>query len=138
MGDSLELNALKAAYKRWDDSKGTDASVWESLLADDVILKSMDSNHKALSFATPRNGKQQVMQYLTDITSSWTMLHWTPEVYVCEGDRIAMFGKCGWTNKATGKSAEVGTAHLWRFKSGRAVEYTELFDSAKVIAAGTP
>ena len=61
--------------------------------------------------------------------------HWSPEVYICEGDHIAMFGRCGWKNKATGKVADVRTAHLWKFKAGKVIEFTELFDSARVIAA---
>ena len=63
------------------------------------------------------------------------MDHWTPEVFVCEGDKIAMFGSCGWTNKANGRSAEARIAHLWRFRDGKIVEMTEIFDSARVTAA---
>jgi hypothetical protein len=54
---------------------------------------------------------------------------------VNEGDRIAMFGHCAWTNIATGKDMEVRVAHLWEFRDGQVVDYTEIFDSARATAA---
>lgn len=46
-----------------------------------------------------------------------------------------MFGHCAWTNIATGKDMEVRVAHLWEFRDGQVVDYTEIFDSARATAA---
>ena len=72
------------------------------------------------------------------ITKDWSMVHWTPETYVAEGERVAVFGTCAWTSKATGKVADVRIAHLWQFENGAAVSLTEIFDSARAVAAATP
>lgn len=138
MADNPNLAQLKAAYAVWDQFKGQRTDVWLDLVADDMRLISMGEHTSALAFAVPRRSKQEVVAYFTALLADWQMIHWTPETYVCEGDHIAVFGRSGWTNKATGKIAEIRIAHLWTFSSGKAVELIELFDSARAAAAAMP
>lgn len=49
-----------------------------------------------------------------------------------------MRGSTAWRNKRTGKTAETPKVDFWRFRGGKAVEYYEYFDTARVIAAATP
>ncbi|MGD9502514.1 MAG: nuclear transport factor 2 family protein [Methyloceanibacter sp.] len=63
------------------------------------------------------------------------MDHYTPQHFVCEGESIAMFGVCAYRHKGTGKTAECRIACLWRFRDGKAVEMTEIFDTARAVAA---
>ena len=136
--DESNLERLKAAYKIWDASKGGDTSAWLSLVGDGMRLMSTGGGNAELAFAGHRQSKQEVVAYLTAILQDWTMVHWTPESFVANGDKIAVFGRCAWTAKATGRTAEVHIAHLWRFEHGRAVELTEIFDTARAAAAATP
>jgi ketosteroid isomerase-like protein len=138
MKDSSNVERLKAAYKAWHDTKGEDASVWLGLMEDDFRLVSMGQEAQGLAFAKERNSRQEAVGYLTGLLKEWRMVHWTPETFVCEGDRIAMFGRCAWANRATGKSAACRIAHLWTFRNGKAIELTEVFDSARAAAAATP
>jgi len=57
---------------------------------------------------------------------------------IAEGDRVAVIGSTSWTCNATGNSVETPKVDVWKFKDGRAVEFYEYFDTARVFAAATP
>ena len=137
MADS-NLDNLRAAYRAWHDSKAGSGNVWLDLMSDDVDFRSSGSpDHPALAFATHRKTKQEVVGYFTALNREWLMQHFTTETYVGGGDLIAVFSRCAYTHKTTGKTFDVSIAHLWQFQAGRAVAITEIFDSARVIAAAT-
>ena len=132
MTDDSDLSQLQNAYHIWHETKGSSGKPWLDLMDDEVCIYSMGEEAPGLSFAKDRQSKEEVVEYLTGLLVDWTMVHWTPEIFVSEGDRIAMFGHTAWTNKATGKTAETRIAHLWKFRDGKIVEFTEVFDSARV------
>ena len=136
MAANANLAMLQAAYKAWHETKG-DSAAWNMVFDDNIVLHSMGDDVQALAFAKDGSARDHMLKYFAGLAKDWTMIHWTPETFVCEGDRIAMFGRCAWTNKATGKVADVRTAHLWTFANGKAIELTELFDSARAVAAAT-
>lgn len=135
---SANLDRLKAAYKAWHESKGRARDAWLELMSDGVEIRSAGAPARALAFTGHRHSKQGAVDYLSALLATWTMVHWTPEVFVADDDRIAVFGSCAWTNKATGKTAEVRIAHLWTFRSGQIVSIDEIFDTATAVAAATP
>lgn len=128
---------LRDAYRIWNDSKGARTDAWLSLLSDGVRIRSTGGGGdvKALAFSGRGHSKTEAVEYLSVILKDWTMVHWTPLTFVEEGDRVAVFGRCGWTFKATGKTAEVEIAHLWRFERDRIAEFNEVFDTAGALAA---
>lgn len=137
MATSAPLEMLKAAYRAWDESKGASTEAWLALMDDSVVIASMGSETKGLSFAGARRSRQQAVDYFQGLLADWSMIHWTPETFVCDGDHIAVFARCAWTNKRTGKTADIATAHLWTFRDGKVVRIDELFDSARVAMAST-
>ena len=138
MSSNANLELLKSAYAIWHASKGQRIDGWQDLIADDFNLVSIgDPNAAALAFAVPRRSRADVVAYFTSLVGAWSMVHFTPVTFTCEDDRIVMFGRCAWTNKQTGKTAEVLTAHQWKFAGGKAVELIEIFDSARAMAAAS-
>lgn len=138
MTTAANLSQLKQAYQRWHSSKGGDSDCWLEMMSDNVQIKSTGAPIAALAFAQDRHSKSEAVAYLTGLLKDWSMVHWTPETFVAEGDKIAVFSQCAWINKATGKKAEVRTAHLWEFRNGKITSLVEIFDTAKAIAAATP
>ena len=67
-----------------------------------------------------------------------TMVHFTPDSFVTDGDQVAMFGRCCWTHRQTQNTAECHIAHLWTFNNGKVTNFTEVFDSARAAAAAMP
>jgi ketosteroid isomerase-like protein len=131
------LEALKAAYQAWHDTKGGRTDMWLDLFADRVCIHSTGGDSRGLQFAKPRHSRDEAVDYFTALLDDWTMIHFTPEAFVVEGDSVAMFGHCAWTCKATGKPVEVAIAHLWRFVDDKVAELLEIFDTGKAIAAAT-
>ncbi len=135
---SGNLERLKAAFKAWHDSKGASQQAWLDIMSDSVVIRSTGAPVQALAFAGHRHSKEGAVAYMTSLLGTWSMVHWTPETFVENGDRIAVFATCAWTNKATGKTAEVRIAHLWQFKDGKIASLDEIFDTGAAIAAATP
>ncbi len=132
------LKNLKAAYRAWGKSRATaNIGPMESLMANSFRIASMDENTPGLAFAIDRSSKAQSLAYLAGIFDDWEMLHYTPKTFVEQGNKIAMFGKCAYKNKATKKTVECWIANLWEFKEGKAVSMIDIFDSAKAVAAAT-
>lgn len=136
MGYRENLASLKAAYAAWNDRKGYSVDVWRELMGEPFYLGSVSSETVAdLGFAKERHTKAEAIKYLTGIFDHWEMVHYTPQHYVGDDERIAMFGMCAYRNKRTGKVAECRIACLWRFENGKAVELIDVFDSAVAAAA---
>jgi len=65
------------------------------------------------------------------------MLHFSVGEFVAEGDAVFMRGSMAWRNKRTGQEVETPKVDFWRFRSGKAVEFYEYYDTARVVAAAT-
>jgi ketosteroid isomerase-like protein len=137
VSSSDNLARLKAAYAAWNDRKGDSLDVWRELMDPGFRLTSWGENTPGLEFSAPRSSREEALHYLSAILDDWAMIHYTPNHFVCEGDWIAMFGSCAYTHKRTGKSAECKIAGLWRFENGKAMELTDMFDSAVAAAAAS-
>jgi ketosteroid isomerase-like protein len=131
---------LKAAYRRWSDTKGRSVEDWIDLMADDVKVRSVADGADGMKFSAPRDGKAAARGYFTTLADEWEMVHHTAEEFVVdrEGDQVAVFGRVAFKCLRTGKVAESHIAHRWRFRGGLVVEYFEIYDTAKAFAAATP
>ncbi len=138
MSESKNLQALKAAYQAWHDSKGHSKDTWLELMGDQVHIHSVGEQSPGLEFARDRFSKTEAVDYLLAVLKDWEMVYWSPDVFVEQGDRIAMFGRCAWSFRTTGKVADTDVSHLWRFVDGKIIELIEIFDSAKAVAATIP
>ena len=57
----------------------------------------------------------------------------TPEQYVETGDTVTVLGRHLGRTRA-GRELDVPFVHVWRLKDGRAVSFTEFFDTARMNA----
>lgn len=132
------IASIKSLYATWAETKGNCPEDLAGIFADNVHLASMDDSQLGLTFAKTASTRADAVRYFSGILDEWEMVHHTPSEVFGEGDRIAMFGSCGWRNKQTGKTAECRIANFWRFKDSKAVEFIDVFDSARAVAAATP
>ena len=135
MTNGSHLEKLKAAYEEWDNSKGGNQEQWLEVLGANMRIRSVGGENAGLEFTAPCSSRQDALRYFTGLLDAWEMIHWTPEVFVDGGKQIAMFGRCAWKNKASGKDVEVAISHLWTFGDTGAVEMVEVFDTARAAAA---
>jgi uncharacterized protein len=132
------LERLRAAYRAWHDTRGKSVDTWMALMADDVEIRSAGDGAPGMEFSAPRKGKAALQGYFSALAADWDMVHYTAEEFLADGDRVAVFGRCAFKNRRTGKTAETAVANLWWFRDGLAVEFFELYDTAKAFAAATP
>lgn len=129
------VERVKRAYAAWDACKAGDCGMWHALADDNIRLNTIGVESAGLEFTRPGQGREALTAYLDQLRAAWKMEFFRPEVFVAEGDTVAMFGTTSWTFIATGKTATVRIAQLWRFEGDKAVEWTEIFDGAAAASA---
>jgi uncharacterized protein len=106
-------------------------------MADAVTVSSLGAGAEGAKFSRARSGKAEVETYFQDILDDWTMNYFRMNDFVEQDDRIVAIGACSWTHKKTGKVAETPKIDIWRFKDGKAVEFSEFYDTARVFGAAS-
>ena len=134
--DNTEI--LRRAYKDWDESKGAGSSFLEGLFHRDIRFTSLADGAEAVAFTSSRKGKEDVLSYLDGLTRDWEMIFYRVDDYIAQGDRVVAIGSTSWRNKKTRKTITTPKVDIWRMKSGKAIEFSEYYDTAKLIAAAQP
>jgi ketosteroid isomerase-like protein len=134
--EEANVAKLKDAYDRWSGTRGEIPDVFLDLVAPDVDFGSVPRGKApSLAFAKAYKGREALREYFAGLNGGWSMVHYTIDHYVAQGDCVFARGSCAWTNKTTGKVAETPKVDFWRFKDGKATEFYEYFDTAHVAAA---
>ncbi len=138
MSDAAANKALlELVYRRWHESKGGAIDELMHVFADTVTFGSLADGAEAAPFTATAIGKHEVKGYFDGLLGAWSMIHFTVDVMIAEGDRVAVVCSTAWTNKATGKVCETPKVDVWRFENGRAISFFEYFDTARMFAAAT-
>src|SRR5690242_6957888 len=132
------VKILKKAYRRWHATKGKDSAVWLDIMADRIRVRSLAEGRPEAAFAITIKSRQDFQQYFDNLARDWEMVHYTTGTFVAQGDHVAMLGSTSWTNRKTGRRFDTMKADFWTFRRGKAVELTELYDTAAIVAAATP
>jgi ketosteroid isomerase-like protein len=128
---------LARAYQRWHETKGGSVNDWMEIIAGNIQFGSIAEGMPAATFTARVNGKQELKRYFDGLRENWEMIHYTVNHFIAEGDRVAAVGSTAWRNKRTGKVCETPKVDVWRLRDGRAIEFYEYFDTAKMIQAAT-
>ena len=136
--ENANVAILKHAYARWHETKGGSEDEFFAFLDDNISFGSIPRGQEPLAFAKQYNSKQALRSYFDSLLSEWSMVHYTIDDYIAQGDTVAARGSCAWTNKKTGKTVDTPKVDIWRFKDGKATEFFEYFDTAQVMAAAMP
>lgn len=140
MTSEEEHNIARAreAWTLWDETKGTDLSIWDDYMTDDVKLRSLADGEAGLPFTVERNGRDEIKDYLEGLTGNFQMIYWRLDDFIASGDRLVILGETSWTARETGKSFAVRVAMITRWRDGKMCEYSEFYDTARVAATLIP
>jgi ketosteroid isomerase-like protein len=139
MSDAAANKALLAdVYRRWHETRGGCLEEVIGIFADEIRFGSLAQGAAPVAFTALAIGKEQMRGYFAGLLSGWSMIHYTVDHMIAEGEHVAVIGSTAWTNKATGKVADTPKVDVWRLQNGRAVEFYEYYDTAKLFAAATP
>lgn len=128
---------LQRAYARWHETKGGSVNEWLDIMDDNISFGSLAEGKAMAPFTARANGKQQLAGFLAGLVGGWTMLHFTADQFIAEGDRVVMVGSMAWTNKTTGKTFKSPKVDVWRLRDGKAVDYYEWYDTAGLLQAAS-
>src|SRR5262245_17550569 len=135
--EAKNVDILKDAYRRWHDSKGGSVDHWMGLVADDIQFGSLPEGAPAVVFAKRYTNRAALRGYFDGLLADWEMIHYTVNEFVAQDERVFVRGSTAWRHKRTGKDVETPKVDFWRFRDGKAVEFYEYFDTARVIAAAS-
>ncbi|TMV05562.1 nuclear transport factor 2 family protein [Ruegeria sediminis] len=135
MDTQANVGRLYEAYAKWNDTKGSDLSMWDEYTTEDLCLRSLGDGQYGLEFSCARDGRAQMRAYLEELTGAFEMEHWTLQDTIAQDDRVVGMGVTAWTHKASGKRVETRVVIICRFRGNRVCEYEELYDTAAVAAA---
>src|SRR5689334_24235302 len=124
---------LRRAYQEWHDPKGAGSKFIEDFLHKDISFWSLaNAAHESVAFTTARRGKDDYLTYIDGLTRDWEMLYSRFDDFVAQGDRVVAIGTTSWRNKNTGKSITTPKVDIWRMKNGKAVDFSEFYDTAQL------
>jgi hypothetical protein len=129
---------LAHVYRRWHETKGGALEELIDIFDENVRFGSLAEGVAPAAFTAFAIGPQQLRRYFSGLLSNWTMRYYIVDYMIAEDDRVVVVGSTAWTNKATRKDVETAKVDIWRFRDGRAVEFMEYYDTAKLFAAATP
>src|ERR1043165_6872359 len=90
MASTEDLAKLKNAYLLWDASKGKETSMWTSLFADNVRLRSLAAGRPGQEFTAESRSSSDVARYFEALTAEWEMINYKTSQFAVDGDRVVM------------------------------------------------
>jgi len=132
------LARLKDAYRRWDETKGTDTTMWTNLFSEKVRFRSLAAGRPGLEFTLQCESPADIERYFAGLAGDWGMIHYTTDSFAVDGDRIVMLGSTSWKHKKTGKVFDTPKVDLVTFRDGRVVEFFEFYDTDMIMHATKP
>ena len=129
---------VKRVYSDWDHSKGAGTDYMMNVIHKDVQFTSLADGAEEVAFTVSRKGKEEFLTYIDGLTRDWEMIFYRVDEYIAQGDRVVAIGSTSWRNKKTRKIMTTPKVDIWRMKNGKAVEFAEYYDTAKLIAAAQP
>ena len=134
--ENENVTKLRKAYAFWNDNLGASNQQWMDLMDENVQFRSLAGGSPGMEFTLDCNGKKDLTRYFAGLASDWEMIHYTPEEFISDGDRVVVLSRTGWKSKKTGKSVETPKADIFLFKNGKIVDFFEFYDTYRTIHAG--
>jgi ketosteroid isomerase-like protein len=100
------------------------------LLAPDIEWVTPDS----IRFGGRYTGRSGVLEFFSFAQEHIREHHVEPLSFLDAGDAVVVLGRHRGRSRS-GRACAVRWVHIWRWRDGRAIEFTECFDAAPVIAA---
>ena|SRR5688572_15658760 len=130
------VEKLKKAYAFWNDHLGSSNQQWMDLMDEKVVFRSLAGGAPGMEFTVDCHGKADLQNYFGGLAADWEMLHYTPQEFIADGDRVVVLSRCAWRSRKTGKSIETPKADFFLFKNGKIVDFMEFYDTHRCISAG--
>lgn len=109
--------------------------MWDAFFTDDATLFPLADGQGEMEFTKRRQGLNEFREYLRGLVEMFEMQHYTVDQTIAESDRVVGIGSTGWTHRSTGQSFETPVVVVTRWRDGRMNDFSEFYDTARVVAA---
>jgi uncharacterized protein len=133
--EAANVEILREAYGKWHETKGGSLDHFLGMADPEISFGSIPRGAAPMTFAKQYDNREAMKAYFDGLLTDWTMVHYTIDEYIAQGDSVVARGSTAWVNRKTGKKAETPKVDFWRFRDGKAVEFYEYFDTACVAVA---
>lgn len=104
-----------------------------NLLHDDVSWS--DPGYPEIPYAAKRNGKDEVMNFFIEMSSTITFSQFEPRLFLNDGNFVVVKGFFAGKGNATGKTFESDWVMIWEVVDGKVKSYEAFVDTSKMAAA---
>ena len=136
--ENENVKKLKEAYAAWNNTLGGSNQKWMDLMHDTIRFRSLAGGAQGMEFTRDCHGKVDLERYFAGLAADWEMIHYTPEEYIAEGDRVVVISRCAWRNRNTGKTIDTPKADIFHFSEGKVIDFLEFYDTARTLAGAQP
>ena len=124
---------VRAAYEHWEQCRGSDPEPFFALIGEDFAMASVLDPPDLHELACDHCGHDRVRDYFAALDADWTMIDFTTEQVIEQGDTVVWIGNCTWRNRHTGSAAATPKVDIWTFREGQAVRMFEMFDTLAFV-----
>ena len=135
LAENENVMRLRKAYQSWNDTKGESMEEWMKLMDDSILFRSLAAGAPGMEFTIDCHGKEDLLRYFGGLKEGWQMVHYTPQEFITEGDRVVVLSTCSFVNRNTQKKMDTPKCDVFLFKNGKIVDFFEFYDTYRCIAA---
>ncbi|MDX2239955.1 MAG: nuclear transport factor 2 family protein [Leptolyngbyaceae cyanobacterium bins.302] len=128
--ESQALNLVKSTYAAFQAG-----DIPTVLNAFDPAITWKSQYSAEIPFSGVYQGTSGVLDYLSDVTSSTTILAFNPTTYTTQGNTVIVRGSEEIAVNSTNLTYTNSWVHVWKLSNGKVVEITTYNDTAAVDAA---
>lgn len=107
-----------------------------SLLDDKIEWIGQDSDY--IPFAGGFHGKDEVAHFFSKLEQSQDVVKFEPQIFIAEGDKVAVTGISTWTVKATGQTYDNPWVHIFTIRDDKIARFEQHNHTAAAEAAFKP
>lgn len=106
------------------------------LFTDDIEW--IGAKAEELPFAGDYHGKNEVVQYFTQLEQAQEAQMYEPRDFIAEGDKVVVTGQSRWTVKSTGQTYDNPWVHVFTLRDGKVARFVQYNDTAAAAKAYRP
>ena len=133
--ENQNVTKLKEAYAFWNNNLGSNNKLWMDMMDDTIVFRSLAGGAPGMEFTLECNGKLDLERYFGGLAADWEMIHYTPDEFIADGDRVVVVSRTAWKNRKTGKSFDTPKVDIFRFSKGKIVDFLEMYDTHRCLSA---
>ena len=97
--EAANVEILKEAYGKWHGTRGGRLDHFLGMADPDISFGSVSRGAAPLTFAKQYDNREAMKAYFAGLLADWTMVHYTVDEYIAQGDTVVARGTTAWINK---------------------------------------